>query len=119
MLDSRSVRRLEGVNQDLVDVVHRASELSPVRFIITEGIRTIQRQTELVARGASKTMASKHITGRAIDVAAVVNGKVTWEWKYYAQIAVAFKKAAEELDTRIRWGGDWKYFKDGPHFELT
>lgn len=118
MLNQRSLDRLKGVNEDLVEVVLEAYNLSPVPFIITEGIRTTKRQAELVARGASKTMASKHITGRAVDVAAVVNGKVSWEWKYYAQIAVAFKKAAADLGISLRWGGDWKYFKDGPHFEL-
>lgn len=118
MLNKRSLDRLKGVNPDLVEVVLRASNLSSVPFIVTEGIRTIQRQAELVSRGASKTMASKHITGRAVDVAAVVDGKVSWEWKYYAQISVAFKQAAKELGISLRWGGDWKYFKDGPHFEL-
>ena len=118
MLNKRSLDRLKGVNPYLVEVVLRASNLSSVPFIVTEGIRTIQRQAELVSRGASKTMASKHITGRAVDVAAVVDGKVSWEWKYYAQISVAFKQAAKELGISLRWGGDWKYFKDGPHFEL-
>lgn len=119
MLNQRSLDRLKGVNPDLVEIVLRASNLSSVPFVVTEGIRTTLRQAELVARGSSKTMASKHITGRAIDVAAVVDGKVTWEWKYYAQIAIAFKKAAAELGIRLVWGGDWKYFKDGPHFELV
>lgn len=111
--------RLNGVNEDLVRIVLEASKTSPVPFIITEGIRTIQRQAELVSRGASKTMASKHLTGRAVDVAAIVNGKVSWDWKYYAQIAEVFKSTAANLGIRIRWGGDWKYFKDGPHFELV
>lgn len=118
MLNQRSLDRLKGVNEDLVEIVLRASNLSSVPFIVTEGLRTTQRQAELLARGASKTMASKHITGRAVDVAAVVDGKVSWEWKYYAQIATAFKQAATDLGIKIRWGGDWKYFKDGPHFEL-
>lgn len=118
MLDQRSLNRLKGVDEDLVEIVLRASNSSSVPFIITEGIRTIQRQAELVARGASRTMASKHITGRAVDVAAVVDGKVSWDWKYYTQISVAFKEAAEELGVSLRWGGDWKTFKDGPHFEL-
>lgn len=119
MLNQRSLDKLKGVNTDLVEIALRASKTSSVPFVVTEGLRTTQRQAELVARGASKTMASKHITGRAIDVAAVVDGKVSWEMKYYAQIAVAFKSAATDLGIRIVWGGDWKYFKDGPHFELV
>jgi peptidoglycan L-alanyl-D-glutamate endopeptidase CwlK len=109
----------------MVSVVHRAAEISPVYFVVTEGLRTIQRQAELVAKGASRTMNSKHLTGRAVDVAAFPNlgqpglpGKLSWEWKYYLQISQAFKQAAKELDVKIRWGGDWRSFKDGPHFEL-
>ena len=118
MLDQRSNTKLVGVQQDLVEVVYLAYTLSKIPFIITEGIRTTKRQAELMAKGASKTMASKHITGRAVDVAAVVDGKISWDMKYYAQISVAFKQAAKELGVSLRWGGDWKTFKDGPHFEL-
>lgn len=118
-LNERSLRNLKGVNQDMVSVVHRAAEISPVYFVVTEGLRTIQRQAELVAKGASKTMNSKHLTGRAVDVAAFHEGKLSWEWKYYVQISNAFKQAAKELDVKIRWGGDWKTFKDAPHFELV
>jgi peptidoglycan L-alanyl-D-glutamate endopeptidase CwlK len=118
MLNERSIARLVGVNQDLVNVVQLAAERSQVPFIITEGVRTTARQAELLARGASQTMNSKHITGRAIDVAAVIDGKVSWNYPYYVSISKTFKEAASELGVRIRWGGDWKSFKDGPHYEL-
>jgi peptidoglycan LD-endopeptidase CwlK len=117
-LNDRSLRNLKGVNPDMVAVVHRAIEISPIYFVITEGLRTVQRQAELVAKGASKTMNSKHITGRAVDVAAFPNGKLSWDLKYYRTISEAFKQAARELGIKIRWGGDWKTFVDGPHFEL-
>jgi peptidoglycan L-alanyl-D-glutamate endopeptidase CwlK len=117
-LNERSLRNLKGVKPELVEVVHRAAEISPVYFVVTEGLRTVQRQAELVAKGASKTMNSKHITGRAIDVAAFPNGKLSWEWKYYTVISQAFKQAAKELEVPIKWGGDWRTFKDAPHFEL-
>lgn len=117
-LSERSLRNLKGVNSDMVSIVHRAIELTPVYFVVTEGLRTVQRQAELVAKGASRTMNSKHITGRAVDVAAFPGGKLSWDFKYYLAISKAFKEAAEELGIRIRWGGDWKTFKDGPHFEL-
>lgn len=117
-LSERSLSRLKGVHEDMVRVVHRAAEITPVPFIITEGLRTVQRQAELVAKGASTTMNSKHLTGRAVDVAAMPGGQLSWEWKHYAAISTAFKQAAKELDVRIRWGGDWRYFKDGPHYEL-
>lgn len=117
-LNERSLRNLTGVNPDMVAIVHRAAELTPINFVVTEGLRTIQRQAELVAKGASRTMNSKHLTGRAVDVAAFPDGKLSWEFKYYKLISEAFKQAARELDIKIRWGGDWKSFVDSPHFEL-
>jgi peptidoglycan L-alanyl-D-glutamate endopeptidase CwlK len=117
-LDERSMKRLDGVHPDLVRVVMRAAELSDVDFIVTEGLRTMKRQRELVAAGASKTLASRHLTGHAIDFAPVVGGEVTWKWPPFFLIADAFKRAARELGVAIQWGGDWKRFKDGPHIEL-
>ena len=117
-LNQRSLNNLKGVNPDMVAIVHRAAELSPVYFVVTEGLRTVQRQAELVAKGASRTMNSKHLTGRAVDVAAFPNNKLSWELRYYKTISEAFKQAARELGVKIRWGGDWKSFVDSPHFEL-
>jgi len=118
MLNTRSLTALKGVHGDLVRVVKRAAELSPTPFIITEGLRTLERQKELVAKGASKTMNSRHLTGHAIDFVPVVGGQITWKWPAFHPIAAAFKQAAKELKVRIVWGGDWRTFKDGPHIEL-
>lgn len=115
----RSLRNLVGVHPALVCVAHRALTISTVDFAITEGLRTNARQQELFAQNKSKTLASRHITGHAVDVAAFVNGKLTWEWKYYEDIAKAFKEAAREMHTNVEWGGDWKSFRDGPHFQLN
>lgn len=114
----RSEGNLKGVNADLVKVVRRALELSTVDFGVIEGIRTVERQKELVATGKSQTMNSRHITGHAIDVFAYPTASGSWEWKYYEQIAGAFKQAAKEVGVPIEWGGDWKTLKDGPHFQL-
>ena len=118
-LSDRSLRRLEGVNEDLVKVVKRAIEITDVDFAVTEGLRTKQRQEELVKAGASKTMRSRHLTGHAVDLCAVVGSEIRWDWSLYPKIAHAMKKAAYELDVPLEWGGDWKSFKDGPHFQLT
>lgn len=118
MLNERSLKNLQGVNPKLVAVVQKAAGTSEVSFIITEGLRTLERQKQLVAKGASQTMNSKHLTGRAIDVAPVIDGEVRWDWPPFYKIADAMKKAAKELNIVIVWGGDWKSFKDGPHFEL-
>lgn len=117
-LDEKSLSRLNGVHPDLIRVVLRATEISDIEFIVTEGVRTMRRQRALVASGASRTLRSRHLTGHAIDFAPVVEGEVTWKWPPFHLIAAAFKKAATELGVSVVWGGDWPRFKDGPHIEL-
>ena len=118
-LSSRSLARLDGVHPDLVRVVKRAIELTPVDFGITEGLRTKERQRQLVAQGASRTMNSRHLTGHAVDVVAYIGSEVRWDWPLYPRIAKAFRQAAAELKVPIEWGGDWPKLRDGPHFELS
>lgn len=117
-LSKKSLERMQGVHPDLVNVVKLAIELTEVDFGVTEGLRTVDRQRQLVAQGASKTMNSRHITGHAVDLVAYVGGSVNWSWPLYHKIADAMKRAANSLGVQIVWGGDWKSFKDGPHFEL-
>ncbi|KQW83207.1 M15 family metallopeptidase [Brevundimonas sp. Root1279] len=117
-LSQRSLRNLEGVHPQLVALVREALALSPVDFLITEGLRTPERQAALVRAGASRTLNSRHLTGHAVDVAAFVDGRVRWDWPLYPRIARAFKAAAERQGTAIVWGGDWSRLRDGPHFEL-
>lgn len=118
-LSDRCLRRMRGVHPDLVKVVKRASAISEVDFIVTEGLRSLARQKKLKAKGASRTLRSRHLTGHAVDVAAKVDGKVRWDWPLYYRIADAMKQAAKEYGVAIKWGGDWKSFKDGPHYQLT
>jgi len=123
-LSQRSQDRLNGVHPDLCAVVRRAIEITDVDFCVTEGLRTKERQAQLFAAGASKTMNSRHLTGHAVDLAAMIDfdgdGKpeVRWDWPLYEKLAVAMKSSAEELKVKIVWGGDWVSFKDAPHFEL-
>lgn len=118
-LSKRSLSRLDGVHPALVAVVRRAIEITKVDFVVTEGIRTIERQRELVKAGASLTLNSRHITGHAVDLAAWVGGEVRWDWPLYYKLNDAMQAAARELAVEIEWGGDWIKFKDGPHFELS
>lgn len=118
----RSEGNLQGVHPDLVAVIRRALALTSVDFMVTEGARTLNRQRQLYAQGASKTMNSLHLPqgdgySHAVDLAAWVDG-VRWDWPLYYKIADAVKAAAKELNVPIEWGGDWKTFKDGPHFQL-
>lgn len=117
---TRSLKALQGVHPDLRRVADRALLLSPIDFMVTEGGRSIDRQKELLRIGATRTMNSKHllVPARAIDIAAWVDGSIRWDWPLYAKIASAFKQAAADLNVPITWGGDWRTFKDGPHFEM-
>jgi len=145
-LSERSLERLKGVDADLVKVVKRAIQLTRVDFGVVEGVRTVERQTELVNSGASKTMKSRHITGEAVDLMAYLNGRASWELSLYDDIADAMRDAATDLQVPIRWGGAWhiqdirehpgtmeqamneyidlrrgqgkRPFIDGPHFEV-
>ena len=112
-LGKRSIERLQGVHPDLVRVVERAIDLTPVDFTVLEGLRSPERQQTLVASGASQTLNSRHITGHAVDLGAWVDNQVDWSWPLYAKIANAMKAAANELGVSIVWGGDWRTFKDG------
>ena len=145
-LSQRSLDRLEGVEDSLVVVVKRAIQLTKVDFGVSEGLRSVPRQMELVARGASKTMKSKHIDGLAVDLVAYISGRMSWELNLYDDIADAMAAAAKEHGVTVRWGGAWhiddigtwqgkmedamttyidlrrsqgkRPFIDGPHFEL-
>jgi peptidoglycan L-alanyl-D-glutamate endopeptidase CwlK len=117
-LGARSRTRLEGVHPDLVKVVERAIVLTTVDFTVLEGLRTLERQAQLVKSGASQTMNSRHLTGHAVDLGAWVTNQVRWDWPLYHKIAKAMKAAAQELEIAIEWGGDWQSFPDGPHFQL-
>ena len=125
----KSEEKLASVHRDLSRVARKALELSPVDFGITEGLRSEEKQKQLVAEGASKTMKSKHLTGHAIDIACFVDGEVTWKLEYYQIVANAFALACDELKVNLRWGGSWKVnnfkldpenkFVDAVHFELV
>jgi len=118
VLGQRSLSRLEGVHPDLVRVVKKAAAMSSLDFTVLEGLRTAARQKQLLDLGATKTLNSRHLTGHAVDLAPMVGGTVRWDWPLYHQLAVIVKDAAKAEKVPIQWGGDWRTFKDGPHWEL-
>lgn len=123
-LNERSKNNLKGVNQKLVDLVNLVAknidtDLPNYEFIITEGLRTKEKQKEMVEKGLSQTMNSKHLFGNAVDIAVVLNKNVTWNFEEYKKVANVFKKYAKILNLNLVWGGDWKTLKDGPHFEIN
>ena len=109
-------------------------------------MRTVEEQRELVEKGASQTMKSKHLQGYAVDLMAYIGSRGSWELNLYDDIADAMAEAAREVDVPIRWGAAWnvpniaqfsgdmedamnyyiderrsqnrRAFIDGPHFEL-
>jgi peptidoglycan L-alanyl-D-glutamate endopeptidase CwlK len=117
-LGERSRLRLKGVHPDLVKVVEHAINISAVDFTVLEGVRTPERQKLLRDSGASQTLNSRHITGHAVDLGALIDGEVRWDWPLYHKIAAAMKQAAKDVNVKIVCGADWRRFPDGPHFEL-
>ncbi len=122
-LNIRSKNNLKGVHPVLINIVNKAVEiitedLPEYSFVITSGVRTMEEQKKLLAEKKSQTLDSYHITGHAIDVALFLNGKITWNLKDYKKLADIIKQAAKDLGYDIVWGGDWKTFKDGVHFQI-
>jgi peptidoglycan LD-endopeptidase CwlK len=118
-LGKRSRDRLEGVHPDIVSVLELAISRAPIDFTVLEGLRSVARQRQLVNEGASTTMNSRHLTGHAVDIAPLVKGRISWHWPHYYQIEPVVKQAAKDLGVDLEWGGDWKSFKDGPHWQLS
>ena len=118
-LGKLSLERLEGVHPDLVQVVKRAIQISPVDFMVVDGLRTLEKQKQYVAEGKSTTLNSRHLTGHAVDLAAWVDGDLKWGDPEQDKIAEAMKAAAAELGISVDWGGDWTSFIDPPHFQLS
>lgn len=127
-----SVEKLKGLHPRLVEFANKLLEVSPYDFCITQGIRSVEEQQKLYAQG--RTLPGSKVTncdgikyksnhqvhddglGYAFDIAVLINNKITWDPKYYIEVG----KAAEQLmkDYEVEWGGNWKSFKDYPHFEL-
>lgn len=106
-LSKRSFKNLEGVNAKLIEVVQYAIRVTKVDFAVIEGLRTLERQKELVARGASQTLKSKHITGKAVDLMAFIGSRGSWELNLYDDIADAMREGAIQVGVRVRWGAAW------------
>lgn len=130
-------KKLDGVHPALVKVILAAAERSDVPFTVIEGLRTAERQAQLVKAGASKTSNSRHLTGHAADLwpidpntgrslpsdAAFKAGSPEAKaasarlWADLRQIAATMKAVAKERGVQIEWGGDWGW--DAPHFQLN
>lgn len=132
-----SRQRLDDLHPDMRRVVERVMSYQLMDFSVIETVRTLDRQKDLVARGVSSTMKSKHLrqsTGYAhavdlypypVNMAAVKRGDMV-EVSRFGVLAGLMLRAAMEEGVPIRWGGDWDRdgqtldhtFFDAPHFEL-
>lgn len=115
-LGKTSLAKLETIKPELKKVCLAAFEKVPFDVTVLEGIRTVERQKELVAGGHSQTMRSKHITGDAVDLA-----PYPIDWKDLARfktLSECMKQASVEVGIPIEWGGDWKTLVDCPHYQL-
>lgn len=120
----RSLRNLKGIHPDLRRVMDRALKDSPIDFVVIDGLRTIERQRQLVAAGASKTMNSRHLTGHAVDLVPLLDldrdGKIETEEMFNVplmqQLHQYIEAAFNAENVKFEWGGDWGW--DFPHYEL-
>ncbi len=118
ILGPRSLSRLQDVHSDLMRVVKRAAAMSDLDFTVLEGSRTLARQQVLFKNKATKTLNSRHLTGHAVDLAPMIGDSVSYDWPLYHRLAKTIKAAAAAEGVPLTWGGDWRTFKDGPHWEL-
>lgn len=127
-LSKNSLRNLDGVHPELVDVVKLAIQITKVDFGVSDGYRTPEQQNKLYRQGRSEPgdiitnidgydNKSYHQTGSAVDVYAYADGKASWQPEHLSQVACAMLEAAIRLDVNLRWGGHFKSFIDMPHFE--
>jgi peptidoglycan L-alanyl-D-glutamate endopeptidase CwlK len=146
-LSERSLSNLQGVDEQLVATVKLAILITKIDFGVICGIRTMEEQRALFEKGASKTMRSKHLEGKAVDLMAYIGSRGSWELNLYDDIADAMQEAATETGAVLRWGAAWhindirdwdgtmedamnsyvdlrrsqgkRPFIDGPHFEIA
>lgn len=147
-LSKRSVDKLDGVDDRLVDIVCRAIEITTVDFAVIDGLRTPAQQLEYFNKGVSQIkVGGSHVAGKAVDLMAYVGERASWELNLYDNIADAMKQAAIEKNVPLKWGAAWNVpdirlwrgtmeeamnyyvdtrrkenkrpFIDGPHFEIA
>lgn len=115
---AKSKANLATVHEDLQRVMEEAIKDAPYDFSITEGLRSLERQKQLFADKKSSTMKSRHLTGHAVDVAIIIDGKANWEMDKYKELATHVEAVALSLGVAIECGAFWQHFPDGPHIEL-
>lgn len=115
----RSVALLNKLHVDLQKVAYEVIKISPYDLtILPSTIRTIEEQIKFVATGKSKTYNSRHLYLTACDFSPLINGKITWEIKYYKEVCPLWQQCADKLGIKIRLGANFEGFPDFVHVEL-
>ncbi len=118
----RSKRRLKGVDERLIEILNELIKIMDITVI--EGVRSEKRQEELLKKGATKTKYSKHLTGKAVDIAPY---PIDWEDRdRFHYMGGMFRGIGFIKGYKVRWGGDWdsdgeikdNKFDDLVHVEL-
>lgn len=122
-LTAKDNERLKRAHPDLAKIVRRAAEITTVPFTILQSDRTLAQQKENVKKGVSQTMKSRHLISpdgfvRAVDIAPLDGKNASFAWPLYYKLAPIMKQAAKDVGVPVEWGGDWRTFKDGPHWQL-
>ena len=99
----------------LLDVAKLINFATEQGFVVTGGelSRTAEQQQIYMKTGRSKTMNSLHLKRCAIDLNFFKDGKLTYDIKQLQVIGNYW----ESLNEKNEWGGNWKSFKDVPHFQ--
>ena len=99
----RSKERLKGVDARLQSVLNEVVKYFDITII--EGLRSQERQNELVAQGKSKTKFGKHVQGKAVDIAPY---PIDWKARDDFHLLGGFVLGiASQMGIKVRWGGDW------------
>lgn len=106
-------------------ILHDFRESTGNDLLLTCTHRSVEEQQKLYAQGRTTTgqrvtnvdgithLSNHNYTpARAVDVAVVVHGKVSWSPADYAPLGELAKRYG------LVWGGSWRTFKDYPHLEL-
>jgi len=115
----RSLEQLSTCDQRLQDLFMKV--LQDMDCTIIEGHRGKEKQDRMVREGKSKAKwpRSKHntIPSKAVDV---MPYPIDWnDLERLSKFSELVKKTAKRMNIKIRWGGNFKSFFDGPHWELV
>ena len=117
-LSELSKKRLEGVDERLKAIVIECAVRCSYPFNVSEGLRTEEQQREYVRQGKSRTMKSKHLTGKAVDLYPLSMDRKVVDWSRFEELADLMFQVASDQGVEIVWGGHWKTLVDKCHFEL-